>query len=204
MPPEQLHRLRFRSDPPTDVAQSCDAYQLTGRSFTNMCVSCRKSKTVTGPRVRASTSFRPSAVNSPLPESADRRNPSVGRRSFACPRRKGVIGSTPVPGWSVGQLQVDVPDQHRRVRKNEPARILCARSDARRLRGQRTKANAKRSEIKLLVIAMAFPSCQKRRQIRSSFSLSKNCAECFRPKSGKPVANSFFLHSMEIGVSASR
>ena len=37
-------------------------------SFTNMCVSCRKSNTVTGPRVRASTSFKPSGVNSPLPE----------------------------------------------------------------------------------------------------------------------------------------
>jgi hypothetical protein len=36
--------------------------------LTNMCVSCRKSKTVTGPRVRSNKSLRPSAVNSPLPE----------------------------------------------------------------------------------------------------------------------------------------
>ena len=58
-------------------AQSCDAYQLTGKSFTNKCVSCRKSNTVTGPCVRASTTFRPSGVNSPLPEARSWLNPVV-------------------------------------------------------------------------------------------------------------------------------
>src|SRR5438094_4793013 len=42
-----------------------------------MCVSCRKSKTVTGPRVRASKSFSPSGVNSPLPEARRSLNPVV-------------------------------------------------------------------------------------------------------------------------------
>ena len=58
-------------------AQSREAYQLTGRSLTNMCVSCRKSKTVTGPRVRSSKSFRPSGVNSRLPEARRSLNPVV-------------------------------------------------------------------------------------------------------------------------------
>src|SRR6266436_6661068 len=39
-----------------------------GSPLTNMCVSCRKSKTVTEPRVRSNKSLRPSVVNSPLPE----------------------------------------------------------------------------------------------------------------------------------------
>ena len=72
-------------------AQSRDAYQLTGRSFTNMCVSSRKSKTVTGPRVRASKSFRPSGVNSPLPEA---------RRSFS-PVVAGVSPLAALSGLSV-------------------------------------------------------------------------------------------------------
>src|SRR6266478_5387548 len=39
-----------------------------GRPLTNICVSCRKSKTVIGPRVRSNTSLKLSAVNSPPPE----------------------------------------------------------------------------------------------------------------------------------------
>src|SRR6516225_5620562 len=58
-------------------AQSRDAYQLMGSSLTNMCVSCRKSKTVTGPRVRVSKSLRPSGVNSPLPDARSSLKPVV-------------------------------------------------------------------------------------------------------------------------------
>src|SRR6266404_2064393 len=46
-----------------------------GNPLTNKCVSCRKSKTVTGPRVRVSRNLRPSAVNSPLPEARRSANP---------------------------------------------------------------------------------------------------------------------------------
>src|SRR5262245_66552790 len=58
-------------------AQSCDAYQLTGKSLTNTCVSWRKSNTVTGPCVRANKAFRPFKLNSPLPEARRSLNPVV-------------------------------------------------------------------------------------------------------------------------------
>src|SRR5262249_12975926 len=53
------------------------AYQLTGNPLTKMCVSCRKSKMVTGRRIFASKSLRPSAVNSPLPEARRSFNPVI-------------------------------------------------------------------------------------------------------------------------------
>ena len=58
-------------------AQSCDAYQLRGRSLTNRWVSWRKSNTVTGPCIRGNKVFRPSGVNSPLPEARSWLNPVV-------------------------------------------------------------------------------------------------------------------------------
>ena len=48
--------------------------------MTNTCVSCRKPKTVTGPRVRVSRSLRPSAVNSPLPEARRSAKPLLRER----------------------------------------------------------------------------------------------------------------------------
>ena len=50
---KRLHLLGFLLLDPACVrptfAQSCDAYQLTGKSLTKRCVSWRKSNTVTGP-----------------------------------------------------------------------------------------------------------------------------------------------------------
>ena len=58
-----------------------------------MCVSCRKSNTVTGPRVRARTSLRPSGVNSPLPDARRSLKPVVTGRASPLP---GLSGSSVV------------------------------------------------------------------------------------------------------------
>jgi len=107
-----------------------------------MCVSCRKSKTVTGPRVRASTSFRPSGVNSPLPDARRSCNPSIAGGASLVP---GLRGSSVVRQFrcrsltsfrSMSQINTGVSGERTGL-------LFCARSEARRLRGQRTKANAK-------------------------------------------------------------
>lgn len=55
-----------------------------------MCVSCRKSKTVAGPRVRPNKSLKPSAVNSPPPEA----------RSSAKPVLAGIFWPLFALSWS--------------------------------------------------------------------------------------------------------
>jgi len=104
-----------------------------------MCVSCRKSNTVTGPGVRASTSFRLSGVNSPLPEASQMAQSSCRRRSplFSLSR---IVSRTKFRGKAFASLsrcpQINTGES---ASAGRTGRVLFASARGRKEHGASTK-----------------------------------------------------------------